>query len=54
MTQLTLICSLFCKAIMGVGFIARDILFINIAGPLGYQAVALRSSSDHSNIICCL
>jgi len=44
MTQLTFIFFLLCKAVMGVGFIARDISFINTAGPLGYQVVALRSS----------
>lgn len=40
-------------AAVGKGFIARDIQFINIAGPQKYQAVALRSGSDKSIFYRC-
>lgn len=35
------------------GFIARDISFRNTAGPIGHQAVALRSQSDRSVFYRC-
>lgn len=38
---------------MGDGFIARDITFVNSAGPNSEQAVALRVGSDHSVIYRC-
>ncbi|KAG6726001.1 hypothetical protein I3842_02G059400 [Carya illinoinensis] len=40
-------------AAMGDGFIARDITFVNSAGPANYQAVALRVGSDKSVIFRC-
>lgn len=40
-------------AAVGKCFIARDIQFINIAGPQKYQAVALRSGSDKSIFYRC-
>ncbi|KAL6010562.1 hypothetical protein ACLOJK_000996 [Asimina triloba] len=39
--------------ISGEGFIARDITFVNSAGPGGEQAVALRVGSDRSVIYRC-
>lgn len=41
-------------AAVGKGFIARDIQFINIAGPEKHQAVALRSGSDKSIFYRCM
>lgn len=38
---------------MGDGFIARDITFVNSAGPAKHQAVALRVGSDKSVIFRC-
>lgn len=38
---------------MGDGFIARDITFVNSAGPEKHQAVALRVGSDKSVIFRC-
>ncbi|GMP69943.1 hypothetical protein CsSME_00029013 [Camellia sinensis var. sinensis] len=38
-------------AVIGGGFIARDITFCNTAGPQNHQAVALRFGSDLS-IFC--
>lgn len=40
-------------AVMGGGFIARDITFQNTAGPQKHQAVALRSGSDFSVFYSC-
>ncbi|VVB06215.1 unnamed protein product [Arabis nemorensis] len=40
-------------AAMGDGFIARDITFVNNAGPNSEQAVALRVGSDHSVVYRC-
>ncbi|XP_059447650.1 pectinesterase-like [Corylus avellana] len=40
-------------AAMGDGFIARDITFVNSAGPAKHQAVALRVGSDKSVIFRC-
>ncbi|XP_058181299.1 pectinesterase-like, partial [Rhododendron vialii] len=40
-------------SISGDGFIARGMTFVNSAGPQKYQAVALRSSSDHSVFYSC-
>ncbi|KAJ7954292.1 Pectinesterase [Quillaja saponaria] len=40
-------------AVSGNGFVARDITFENTAGPQKEQAVALRSSSDHSVFYRC-
>ena len=40
-------------AVVGAGFIARDISFENAAGPSKQQAVALRSSSDLSVFYRC-
>ncbi|XP_041010248.1 pectinesterase-like [Juglans microcarpa x Juglans regia] len=40
-------------AAMGDGFIARDITFVNTAGPAKHQAVALRVGSDKSVIFRC-
>nr|POE73849.1 putative pectinesterase/pectinesterase inhibitor 35 [Quercus suber] len=40
-------------AAMGDGFIARDITFVNSAGPAKQQAVALRVGSDKSVIFRC-
>ncbi|CAL5396737.1 unnamed protein product [Camellia sinensis] len=39
--------------VSGDGFIARDMTFENTAGPQKHQAVALRSSSDHSVFYSC-
>lgn len=44
---------LFLPAVMGDGFIARDITFENTAGPQNHQAVALRSGSDFSVFYAC-
>lgn len=41
------------SAAMGDGFIARDITFVNSAGPAKHQAVALRVGSDKSVIFRC-
>ncbi|PON60164.1 Pectinesterase, Tyr active site [Parasponia andersonii] len=38
---------------MGDGFIARDITFVNSAGPAKHQAVALRVGSDRSVVFRC-
>ncbi|CAL5199118.1 unnamed protein product [Lathyrus oleraceus] len=40
-------------AVKGGGFIARDVSFENTAGPEKHQAVALKSSSDHSVFYRC-
>lgn len=40
-------------AVVGNGFIARDIMFENYAGPIKHQAVALRSGSDLSAFYRC-
>nr|CAD1826546.1 unnamed protein product [Ananas comosus var. bracteatus] len=40
-------------AVVGDGFIGRDMTFRNTAGPQKYQAVALRSGSDHSVFYRC-
>ncbi|KDP42887.1 hypothetical protein JCGZ_23829 [Jatropha curcas] len=40
-------------AAMGDGFIAKDITFVNSAGPSKHQAVALRVGSDRSVIFRC-
>ncbi|KAF7131712.1 hypothetical protein RHSIM_Rhsim09G0192200 [Rhododendron simsii] len=40
-------------AVTGEAFVARDITFRNTAGPQNYQAVALRSGSDHSVFYRC-
>ncbi|KAF3432147.1 hypothetical protein FNV43_RR26886 [Rhamnella rubrinervis] len=39
--------------VSGDGFMARDMTFENTAGPQNHQAVALRSSSDHSVFYRC-
>ncbi|EOA20378.1 hypothetical protein CARUB_v10000691mg [Capsella rubella] len=39
--------------VRGSGFIAKDLSFVNDAGRTRYQAVALRSSSDHSAFYRC-
>lgn len=41
------------SAVMGEGFIARDMTFENTAGPQKHQAVALRSGSDFSVFYRC-
>ncbi|GFP94014.1 probable pectinesterase/pectinesterase inhibitor 46 [Phtheirospermum japonicum] len=41
-------------AAYGKGFIAKDIGFVNTAGPANHQAVALMSSSDRSVFYRCL
>lgn len=43
----------FLPGVTGEAFVARDITFRNTAGPQNYQAVALRSSSDHSVFYRC-
>lgn len=43
----------FPSAISGHGFIAQGMTFVNSAGPQKSQAVALRSSSDHSVFYSC-
>ncbi|KAJ8448301.1 hypothetical protein Cgig2_025225 [Carnegiea gigantea] len=40
-------------AIMGEGFLARDLTFQNTAGPSKHQAVALRVGADHSAFYQC-
>ncbi|PIA48975.1 hypothetical protein AQUCO_01300088v1 [Aquilegia coerulea] len=40
-------------AASGTGFIARDITFVNWAGPANHQAVALRVSADHAVVYRC-
>ncbi|XP_012574358.1 pectinesterase/pectinesterase inhibitor PPE8B-like [Cicer arietinum] len=41
------------EGVMGGGFIARDMSFRNTAGPMGEQAVALKSLSDFSVFYRC-
>lgn len=40
-------------AATGTGFLARDITFVNEAGPQSHQAVALRVGADHAVIYRC-
>ncbi|CAF2078994.1 unnamed protein product [Brassica oleracea var. botrytis] len=53
--SLLMFCGLcFGEAVLGDNFIARDIKFVNTAGPEKYQVIAFHSKSNHTVLFRCV